>query len=129
MSRDLDELFGEGEGTPKPRTRLVRVLLGSGLLLTLAGLACSSAPGGVLVLAAYGLVETDMRRVENGYLPADTRSEVRRSQQQAFAGLLAVLVVFGIQGALVCGGFYDLFWTQVLSALAALFGLPAPGAA
>lgn len=121
----VDELFGEGQGAPKPRTGLVRALLASGLVLALFGLACSSAPGGALVLAAWLVVDTEMRRVENGYLPADTRAEVQRLHHQTYAALVAVLAVFAVQSALLCGGFYESFWTWVVATVAELLGVRA----
>jgi hypothetical protein len=112
--RQLDELFGEGEGTPVPRTGRVNLLLAVGLVLAAAGLACSSAPGGLLVLAAYAVSETDARRVENGYLPADAAATVKRTQQHVFAGIVVVLALFAVQAALLCGGVYDVLWGELL---------------
>lgn len=113
--RDVDELFGEGAGAPAPRTGRVNLLLAVGLVLAAAGLACSSAPGGLVVLAAYAVSETDARRVENGYLPADAAATVKRTQQRVFAAILAVLVLFGVQAALLCGGVYDVLWGELVA--------------
>lgn len=125
MSSELDELFGEGSGTPTPRTRLVRTLLGVGLALAVLGMTCSAAPGGLVVLAAWLLVDTETRRVENGYLPADAGPEVARVRRQVLVGLNVVLLLFLVQSALVCGGFYDRFWTWAIGAFADAFGLRA----
>ncbi len=119
----VDELFGEGSGAPAPRTQLVRRLLVSGLVLAAFGLACTSVPGGLLVLAAWTVVETEMGRVENGYLPADTHADVQRAHRQVSLALSFVLVLFGIQSVLVCSGTYDVFWTWVVASVSDLLGL------
>lgn len=114
MAREVDELFGEGEGTPAPRTRTVWALLVSGLLLAVLGLACTTAPGGVLVLIAWMIVEKENDRLENGYLPADARPAVDRLRVATYAGLVVVVLVFLIQIVLFCLGFYETFWENLL---------------
>lgn len=115
MTDAVDELFGDGEGQPEPRTRTVYGLLGSGVLLSLIGLACSAAPGGLLVLWAWAVADTDMQRVDVGYLPVDTRGDVRRAQQATVAGLGLVVLVFLLQGVLLCAGFYQDFWAASIA--------------
>lgn len=114
MAREVDELFGEGEGTPAPRTRTVWALLVSGLVLALAGLACTTAPGGLLVLVAWMIVEKESDRLDNGYLPADARPTVDRLRTATYAGLVVVVLVFLVQIGLFCTGFYESFWERLL---------------
>lgn len=114
MAREVDELFGEGEGAPTPRSGLVWTLLVSGLLLAVVGLLCSAAPGGILVLVAWMLVEKEMDRVENGYLPAESRPIVARLRTATYVGLLLVVVLFVVQGWLFCTGFYERLWAWML---------------
>lgn len=114
MAREVDELFGEGEGTPAPRARTVWALLGFGLLLTVLGLACSTAPGGLLVLIAWMIVEKEDDRLENGYLPADARPVVDRLRTATYAGLVIVIVAFVTQIMLFCTGFYEVLWERLL---------------
>lgn len=114
MAREVDELFGEGEGAPTPRSALVWTLLVSGLLLSLVGLLCTSAPGGILVLLAWSAVEKEMDRVDNGYLPAEARPTVARMRTATYVGLVLVVLVFVVQGWLFCLGFYEHLWERML---------------
>ncbi len=117
MSRDVEELFGEGGGAPTPRTTLVLSLLTLGLLLAFLGLACSTAPGGVLVLVAWLVVEKEMDRVDSGYLPSDTRDHVRRLRLFTWAGVLVVIGLFVAQALLLCSNSYDALWLTLLTRL------------
>lgn len=123
MSADVDELFGEHGGQPTPRTRLVIGLLVTGILLAVLGLVCTSAPGGLVVLAAWYLVGKDLDRLDNGYLPADARPVVRRLQYAVWASVVFVLVVFAIQGWLLGQGVYDQLWGGALQALGGALGV------
>lgn len=111
---ELDELFGEREDAPRARTGRVWGLLAVGLVLAGLGLLCSSAPGGILVLVAWMLVEKEMDRVENGYLPADQRPVVVRARAAAVAGLALSVAIFVLQGLLFCNGWYEVFWPSAL---------------
>lgn len=110
---DLDELFGEGSGRPRPRTGLIMALLILGVTLTVVGMACIAAPGGLLVLLAWMYVETDQQRIESGYLPATDAAVVERTRRFTYAGLLLVVFLFAIQGFLLCNGAYDVLLDQV----------------
>ena len=81
-------------------------------------MACSAAPGGLLVLAAWVVSEKEVDRVESGYLPADTGPTVRRLQRACFVGLLFVLAAFSVQLLLFMSGFYEGLWEQGLTWLA-----------
>lgn len=130
MSRsDVDELFDPGEALPAPRRRLVLGLLVSGMMLAVLGMACSAAPGGLMVLAAWGVVETDLDRVASGYLAPESGPEVRRLRAVVFAGLIVVIALFLIQGWLLARGAYDGPWSEALNRLASWLAPPAPDAA
>lgn len=122
MSEELEELFGDAGGQPVPRSRLVGTLLGSGLLLATLGMACSAAPGGLMVLAAWMVVEKEMDRVESGYLPADSHSEVRRLQQMTLVALAIVVVLFFVQTILFSLGVYEGLWTRLVELLVSWLG-------
>lgn len=126
MSQPVDELFGEGEGAPAPRTGLILSLLVSGLLTALIGMLCTTAPGGLLVLLAWLLVEKEMDRIDSGYLPSDARPHVQRLRTFTYAGVLVVIGLFVAQGFLLCGHAYDGLW---LSMLGWLLGEPVGGGA
>ena len=96
MSVDVDELFG-AEGAPKPRTALAVTLLVGGLVLSVAGLACTSVPGGLMVLWAWFVVDKESHRLDSGYLAADAKDRVRTLELMVNVGLLVVLVVFATQ--------------------------------
>ena len=102
MADEVDELFGEGEGAPKPRTALVLTLLSTGVLLSVLGLLCVSAPGGVLVLFAWMVVEKELDRVDSGYLAQEERSQVVWLRTLTLVGLIAVIGIFVVQGMLLC---------------------------
>ena len=109
MSNEVEELFGEGGGAPTPRVWLVWSLLVSGVIVSILGLACLSVPGGILVLLAVMTIETEMDRVENGYLPADERSRVQTLRNITYGGLALVILIFFLQGYLFCGGYYEMW--------------------
>ncbi|MCB9669153.1 MAG: hypothetical protein H6736_14190 [Alphaproteobacteria bacterium] len=109
----VDELFGEGSGRPRPRSALIGTLLAVGLFLTVVGMACINAPGGLIVLFAWLLVEKDLERLESGYLPEVDRAEVERMRAVTYAGLQLVVVLFFLQALLLCMGAYDVLLEQV----------------
>ncbi|MBX2798948.1 MAG: hypothetical protein KTR31_14825 [Myxococcales bacterium] len=110
----VEELFGEGGGTPKPRLGLVMALLTSGMLLALMGLACSSAPGGALVLVAWVVVEKERDRIDSGYLPSDVRPAVDRLRRVTWASVVSVVMLFTAQFLLMMIGFYTPIWRAVI---------------
>ncbi len=115
MSHDeIDELFGEGGGAPAPRVGTIVGLLAGGLAIGVIGLACTAVPGGVMVLMAWMLVEKEMDRVDSGYLPSDARVTVGRLQVAAYAAVLMVIALFGVQAWLFCSGAYDVLWADML---------------
>ena len=106
----LDELFGAGEGTPQPRWVLIISLLGGGILTAILGMACSAAPGGLVVLVAYAVLEKEMGRVESGYLPPENKPRLQILQTATYLSILAVVMLFVLQMYLLYNGFYDGFW-------------------
>jgi len=114
MPEEIDELFGECTGQPEPRIGLVGALLVGGLVAATAGLACSSAPGGILVLVAWMVVEKELDRVESGYLPAEVLPRLKTLQRLVYAAVLVVIGLFVIQGLLFCNGVYDPLWEGVI---------------
>jgi hypothetical protein len=122
QTTDLDELFGRGEGAPKPRLGRVYALLVLGLAFATIGLGCTAAPGGLLVLAAWMLVERETDRVESGFLPADSAPDVARARSRTRTGLLLILGLFVVQGVLLCS---TDFYGRVYKAAADLV-LPEP---
>lgn len=117
----VDELFGGAGTAPHPRSGLVLGLVATGLVLATGGLACSSAPGGILVLAAWIVVEKERGRVESGYLPADTESEVRNLRTIALTAMMMVLLLFFVQAVLLMLGTYDALIEAVLRTLLEMF--------
>ena len=114
MSQKVDELFGEGATKVAPKTRLIITLLGLGCALTVLGLACSSVPGGLIVLWAWTLMEKEIDRVESGYLPEDSLPALRRLKGVVWLTLGLVVVVFMIQSALLFNGFYFFLWGSAI---------------
>ena len=115
MSADLEELFGEGQGQPEPRTRLVAILAVSGLVLSVLGLACTTAPGGLLVLIAWLTIDKEVGRIRSGYLSADFQPVVDQARKWTYLALVLVIFLFTVQLILLCQGFYEYFWGNLLS--------------
>ena len=113
-SENVDELFGEGAGAPTPRTTLVWVLLISGLLVTFVGMACTAAPGGILVLLAWYVVEKEADRIDSGYLPASARPSVRLARTFTFLGVWIVILLLILQSVFVGFNLYESLWSEVL---------------
>ena len=116
MSREVGELFGEGKGAPRPRLRLVAILMVSGLVLALGGLACSAVPGGLVVLVAWLVAEKERDRVDSGFLPESDRPRVALVRRLAQAGLVLVIGLLLVQCLLMWGGVYEAIWTRALKA-------------
>jgi len=125
MAGKVDELFGDGSAPAQPRLVRVWVLLLSGLVLCILGLACLSVPGAVLVLLATMYVDVERERVDNGFLPESDRDRVLRARSACYLGVVFCALVVLIQWWLYCSGVYtalgDLFlsgpppeWIQAL---------------
>ena len=114
MSTDVDELFGEGEGAPAPRTSLALFLLVTGLVLAVVGMVCSAAPGGVIVLLAWLVIEKERDRVESGFLPPTVAPQVQTVRSLTYAGVVTVIGLFALQGVLMCTGLYDALWVRMI---------------
>jgi hypothetical protein len=114
MSENVEELFGEGAGAPTPRTILVWVLLILGLATTFLGMVCTAAPGGVLVLLAWYVVEKEVDRIDSGYLPATARGPVRRARISTLIGVLVVIALLILQSVFVGFNLYESLWTRIL---------------
>lgn len=110
MSDRVDELFGGGGRAARPRSVLVACLLVSGLLGTVAGLACSTVPGGLVVLAAWLVVEKEMDRVDSGFLPADTRGGLAVLRSLVRIGVVVAVVLIALQLVLMSLGVYEPYW-------------------
>lgn len=96
-----DDLFGN-EDAPVPRVRRIAALLVLGLLTAILGLACSSIPGGVLILLAWLSVDKELDRVESGYLPEADRARLNRWKVAVMASLWIVLGLVTLQALLLC---------------------------
>lgn len=116
MADALDDLFDGGQSAT-PRSKSIRALLFSGLTLAVLGMACTTVPGGALVLVSWAMTDTEQKRLASGFLPASYEKEVASLQRQTFVGVCAVLGLFALQIALLCSGFYNEFWLQALLTL------------
>ena len=106
---DVDELFG-AEDAARPNRALVLTLLGSGLVLSIAGLACTVLPGGVLILLGFHYADREVDRVETGYL-AEADRPVAVSLRVAAQAIVVFLVIITIlQIVLFQNGLYDALW-------------------
>lgn len=121
MARDdLDELFGEGGGTPSPRIVPALALSVIGVITAILGMACLSAPGGILVLLGLWWIERELDRVDNGYLSEEDRPRIESARRFVFLCLGVVILLFFAQAFLYCSGFYQNLGDQFFSALNAL---------
>lgn len=124
----IDELFGQGGGAPTPRTGWIHALLILGIALSIAGLLCTSAPGGIVVLLAWLLVEQESDRLESGYLPSDCAPALARARSRTWAGIVLVVVIFFVQTILLCTtSFYEQLYVNLATpALESLAPPPVP---
>jgi hypothetical protein len=125
MSAELDELFGSGSGQAKARTSLIYSLVVGGVITTFLGLACTTAPGGIMVLVAWLLIDKEASRIESGYLPTELQLEIDRARKRTYLALLIVIGLFLFQLILLCQGFYEWFWGGLLQLLIPLLIEPA----
>lgn len=113
-STRVDELFGEGRGTPRARVPLILALALSGAAAAAVGLACSLVPGGLLLLAAWVVAEKDLMRVEAGFLPVDQGRPLRILRALVMVSVVLVTVGFVAQTWLMRVGFYTELWGALL---------------
>ena len=119
MARDdLDELFGEGGGTPEPKVIPAIALSVIGVLSAIIGMVCLAAPGGILVLLGLWWIEREMDRVENGYLAEDARPRVESARRFVLLCLIIVIALFFLQAVLYCNGFYQGLGDSIFGILA-----------
>ena len=111
---DVDELFGEGGKRARPKTGLILVVLITGLVMALLGMACTAVPGGLVTLVAWALVERELGRVDSGYFALEHRPHLATLRALIWAALLLVLGLFVIQGFLLCNGWYTWFWSSLI---------------
>lgn len=114
-SKDVQELFGEGGGAPEPRTALVWSLLVIGLVLSLLGMSCTPAPGAVLVLLSWYLIERENDRIASGYLPIESIGAVSIARRAAFVTVLIVIALFIVQAFLLGSQSYDAWWSRLIA--------------
>jgi hypothetical protein len=112
----VDELFS-GAGAARPRLGWIYFLLSTGLAAALVGMLCTSAPGGILVLAAWLIVEQESDRLESGFLPSDTEPAIAAARSRAWVGLVIVVGLFVVQSILLCT---TSFYPYLYATLAAL---------
>ena len=117
-SEDLDELFGEGGGTPEPRVIPAIALSITGVVSAIVGMVCLAAPGGILVLLGLWWIERELDRVENGYLAEDARPRVESARRFVLLCLVIVILLFFAQAFLYCNGFYQGLGDSIFGALA-----------
>ena len=114
MSQRVDELFGGGDGAPEPRTGAIVAMLVVGVTVATLGLACTSVPGGVIVLMAWMMAEKEVDRIDNGYLPNTARPTVVWLQRLCVLAVFLTLALFILQAWLFCSGQYDVIWSMLL---------------
>jgi hypothetical protein len=117
MTEQVDELFGDASTQPKPRIALITSLLASGMLMALLGLACTSVPGGLMVLWSWSLVETEVGRIDSGYLAEDWRSTLTLLKQLVWIGLGIIMALFLMQLFLLQAGVYPELWSPLIQLL------------
>ena len=114
MSQRVDELFAGGQLRTEPRQRLIATLLIVGVTLSVLGLCCTSVPGGLLTLGSWSVLETELARVHSGFLSATHEPMLLQLRRLVNGALLLTIILFLIQGALLCQGSYEIFWGKVL---------------
>lgn len=118
MTQKVEELFGEEGAHVRPKTRTIVALLSLGVILATLGLACSSVPGGLLVLWAWSITEKEIDRVESGYLPEDSLPHLRVVKATVWTSLVVILLIFVTQTVLLFSGFYVVLWSTFVETFA-----------
>jgi ABC-type Fe3+ transport system permease subunit len=113
--RAVNELFG-AEGTAlEPSLGLPITLLVAGLMLAVLGMLCSAAPGGLIVLLGWVLLEREQRRLDAGALPPEHATAIARSLRASYVAVLLCVLLFGVQLFLYCSGAYDALWGRIFA--------------
>ena len=113
-SSDVDELFGQGDAPPRPRTAVISLWMYTGLTLAVFGLACTSVPGALLVLWAWSMLDAELARVDNGYLAPEARDELTALEWRMWAAIGALVMLLLFQATLLSNGFYEWLWETAL---------------
>ena len=113
MAEEVDELFGSA-GEPKPRVAWVAVLILTGLLLAILGLACTSVPGILVLLLAWSAAGVEQERVESGYLPKASATQVQALRRISITALMLGALLLVAQLTLLNRGFYSEKWEAAL---------------
>jgi hypothetical protein len=122
MAEDVDELFGGTGPRPKPRLSTALALAIGGFAAAAFGLACTSLPGLLLVLGAWHVVESDLDRVESGFLAPEHRRTLRTIRVVVWILLGVVIALVLFQAVLLFLGFYNLIWSVAMDVLLGWLG-------
>jgi hypothetical protein len=117
MSERVDELFGASGSEARPRVALVISLCVGGLLVTLAGMACSVIPGVLVVLLAWVVVQRDLDRVDSGFLPLTDRSRLLVLRGVVWSVVVVAALLTVVQLAGLWTGTYQAFWDFLLRSI------------
>lgn len=123
---DVGELFGEEGSTAQPKITRVIIVLVTGMTLTVVGMACTAVPGGLITLIAWALAEKELGKVDSGFLPIESRPSLVALRLAVLVCLALVLLLFILQGILLCSGVYFTAWTAAIEMLRPVVLQPVP---
>jgi uncharacterized iron-regulated membrane protein len=118
----LDDLFTGGGASTRPALGAPLALVGVGVFTAVLGMICTSAPGGLMVLAGWLLLERQQQRVDAGALPEAARPPIQAALRATYAGVGLVVVLFLAQLVLYCTGYYELLWGSIFAAVRVVLG-------
>jgi len=120
MSKRVDELFGGDPDVPpvRPKGGTIKALMWSGGPMVVAGalgawsyplfiVTWLSVPGAALILVAWVMADSELARVESGYLEADLGEGLEKTRQRAFWLLVVSAVSFIVQIVFLVNGTYE----------------------
>ena len=128
MSKRVDELFGGDPDLPpvKPKGRTINALMWTGGPMVVAGAVGAwsypiflvtwlSVPGAALVLVAWIMADSELARVESGYLATDLGDGLEKTRRLAFWLLVISALSFMVQITFLANGTYEAWLLKLAS--------------
>ncbi len=120
--RAVDELFGAEGSALEPSLGGPIALIVAGLDLAVLGMACTAAPGGLVVLLGWLLLEREQRRLDAGALAPEHATAIARALRASYAAVALCVVMFAVQLLLYCSGAYEALWGRLFAFIRAVAG-------
>lgn len=117
MAPEIDDLFSEGSASGRARLGLPMTCVAVGVATAVFGMVCTAAPGGLLVLVGWLLLEREQSRVDSGALPLSATDSIAGALRVTYVAVGVVILLFVTQLLLYCMGYYDVLWGSIFATL------------